>query len=81
MEATDMTNNFGKDIAISQQGDKVYITPVSGKGHFFMQNETAKEGHAADRYIGTDTYVFNSYDRADYFVQLATAKRLEVIAR
>ena len=76
-----MTNNFGKDIAISQQGDKVYITPVSSKGHFFMQNETAKEGREPDRYIGTDTYVFNSYARADYFVQLATAKRLEVIAR
>jgi hypothetical protein len=78
---TPMSNNFGKDIAISQIGEKVYITPVSGKGHFFMQNETAKEGRAADRYIGTDTYVFNSYEKAGYFVELATAKRLEVVAR
>jgi hypothetical protein len=75
------TNNIGKDIAISQIQDKVYITPVSAKGHFFMQNETAKNGREADRYIGTDTYVFNTYAKADYFVQLATAKRLEVIAR
>jgi hypothetical protein len=76
-----MTNNFGKDIAISQQGEKIYITPVSPKGHFFMQNETAKEGRSADRYIGTDTYVFNNYDKASYFVELATAKRLEVVMR
>lgn len=74
-------NNFGKDIAISQIQDKVYITPVSAKGHFFMQNETAKNGREADRYIGTDTYVFNSYEKASYFVELATAKRLEVVAR
>jgi hypothetical protein len=76
-----MANNFGKDIAIAQLDGKIYITPVSGKGHFFMQNETAKEGREADRYIATDTYVFNSYDRADYFIQLATAKRLEIVVR
>lgn len=72
-------DNSGKDIAIAQMQDKVFITPVSAKGHFFMQNETAKDGREADRYIGTDTYVFNTYAKADYFVQLATAKRLEVI--
>ena len=76
-----MTNNTGKDVAISQMGDKVYITPVSAKGHFFMQNETAKDGREADRYIGTDTYVFNSYYKAGYFVQLATERGLEVVAR
>lgn len=73
--------NFGKDIAVAEISGKTYVTSLSGKGHFHLQNTTANSRYEADRYMGIDTYMFNSHEKAMQVIELAKAKGLEVVER